>query len=68
MSREVHVRICEGVGVKFPHATRLMPLGLLKDILIIISYLLSPEISSLLPGPTLCPSSFPYFFPFLQLL
>jgi WD40 repeat protein len=24
MSREVHVRICEGVGVKFPHATRLL--------------------------------------------
>jgi|GEM_PF-2307496 hypothetical protein len=23
MSREVHVRICEGVGVRFPHATRL---------------------------------------------
>ena len=22
MSREVHVRICEGVGVRFPHATR----------------------------------------------
>jgi hypothetical protein len=24
MSREVHVRICEGVGVRFPHATRLL--------------------------------------------
>jgi hypothetical protein len=23
MSREVHVRIWEGVGVRFPHATRL---------------------------------------------
>jgi hypothetical protein len=23
MSREAHVRICEGVGVRFPHATRL---------------------------------------------
>ena len=23
MSREVHVRICEGVGVRFPCATRL---------------------------------------------
>jgi len=23
MNREVHVRICEGVGVRFPHATRL---------------------------------------------
>jgi len=22
MSREAHVRICEGVGVRFPHATR----------------------------------------------
>ena len=22
MSREVHVRICEGVGVRFPHVTR----------------------------------------------
>jgi len=22
MSREGHVRICEGVGVRFPHATR----------------------------------------------
>ena len=24
MSREVHVRICEGVGMKFPHATPLL--------------------------------------------
>ena len=24
MSREVHVRICEGVGVRFPRATRLL--------------------------------------------
>ena len=23
MNREVHVRICEGLGVKFPRATRL---------------------------------------------
>ena len=23
MNREVHVRICEGVGVRFPRATRL---------------------------------------------
>ena len=23
MSREIHARICEGVGVRFPHATRL---------------------------------------------
>jgi hypothetical protein len=23
MSREAHVRICKGVGVRFPHATRL---------------------------------------------
>jgi hypothetical protein len=28
MSREAHVRICEGVGVRFPHATRLRYLGL----------------------------------------
>jgi hypothetical protein len=26
MSREAHVRICEGVGVRFPHATRLLHL------------------------------------------
>ena len=27
MNREVHVRICEGVGVRFPHATRLRDLN-----------------------------------------
>ncbi len=27
MSREVHVRFCEGVGVKFPRATRLLVLA-----------------------------------------
>ena len=26
MNREIHVRICEGVGVRFPRATRLLPL------------------------------------------
>ena len=25
MNREVHVRFCEGVGVKFPRATRRAP-------------------------------------------
>jgi hypothetical protein len=25
MNREVHVRLCEGLGVKFPRATRLTP-------------------------------------------
>ena len=29
MSREAHVRICEGVGVRFPHATRLQRSALL---------------------------------------
>ncbi len=27
MSREVHVRFCEGVGVQFPRATRLVVLA-----------------------------------------
>ena len=27
MNREVHARICEGLGVKFPRATRLQSLG-----------------------------------------
>jgi RNA-directed DNA polymerase len=33
MSREVHVRICEGVGVRFPCATRLIITGKSKSIL-----------------------------------
>ena len=37
MNREVHVRFCEGVGVKFPRATRplihtLLEFNLLQDI------------------------------------
>jgi hypothetical protein len=29
MNREAHVRICEGLGVKFPQATRLQGVGLM---------------------------------------
>jgi hypothetical protein len=47
MNREAHVRICEGVGVKFPRATRLRNIGFHKDILIIISYMLFKQIQSL---------------------
>ena len=31
MSREVHVRICEGVGVRLPRATRLAMLDFSRD-------------------------------------
>ncbi len=31
MNREVHVRFCEGVGVKFPRATRPVPRGGTRD-------------------------------------
>ena len=31
MNREVHVRFCEGVGVKFPRATRRAPRGCAED-------------------------------------
>jgi RNA-directed DNA polymerase len=33
MSREVHVRICEGVGVRFPRATRLILTGSASELL-----------------------------------
>ena len=32
MNREVHVRFCEGVGVKFPRATRPLILSLSLEI------------------------------------
>ena len=31
MNREVHVRFCEGLGVKFPRATRRAPRGCTED-------------------------------------
>ena len=31
MNREVHVRFCEGVGVKFPRATRRAPRSCAED-------------------------------------
>jgi hypothetical protein len=37
MNREVHVRICEGLGVRFPRATRLKDLGLIISVEIVKS-------------------------------
>ena len=31
MNREIHVRICEGLGVRFPRATRLAPRSRTRD-------------------------------------
>lgn len=38
MSRETHVRICEGLGVRFPWATRLLTLITIVNTLVPISF------------------------------
>ena len=38
MNREVYVRICEGVGVKFPRATRLVSYAMKSEIEYILNY------------------------------
>ena len=54
MSREIHVRFWEGVGVRFPHATRLVyrrP-GIIQSAGLVISYMKSPRKIS--PGAFRC--------------